>query len=138
MTMFKAHARRGEPVEMWRLIRLAAVRRHGFITKIIRHDENDVGFALGSPNHAGEQDTNEAGSGEAAAENGRVDFHGGLKRVIHFTSMGDQWPSRTSGLFPDGGNELFTAERSWVASSRNVVAWTVASARFVNSRGSFA
>ena len=76
MTVLKAHPRRGEPIEVRRLIGFATVRRHGFVPKIIRHDENDIGFSLGGVRRARQQRTGETGRDEPDAENGELGFHG--------------------------------------------------------------
>lgn len=42
MTVFKAHARGGETIEMRRLIRFAPILGHALVAEVIGHDENDI------------------------------------------------------------------------------------------------
>ena len=67
--MFEARAGGGEPVEVRRLVGLAAVGRDAFEAEVVGHDEDDVGLAVsGKGGSERERDGAENGDEGATAE----------------------------------------------------------------------
>ena len=65
--MLEAHAGGGEPVEVRRLVGLAAVGRDAFEAEVVGHDKDDVGSALGGGGRGGKHEREGAKNGDEGA-----------------------------------------------------------------------
>src|SRR5687767_10945120 len=71
MTLLETHARRRQPVEVGRLIRLASVGGDALVPKIIRHDQDDIRLRSGGGGRAnarGERGEDDREKDERTAE----------------------------------------------------------------------